>query len=105
MRMFALFFVTALAELAGCYLPLLWLSGKGGAWLLAPAALSLALFVWLLTLHPAASGRIYAMYGAVYIATALGWLWAVDGVAPRWTDVAGVGLALCGAGLIAWGQR
>ena len=71
-RMLGLFFLTAIAELLGCYLPLLWLTGKGSTWLLLPAALSLAAFVWLLTLHPAASGRVYASYGAVYIATALG---------------------------------
>jgi len=104
-RSFGLFFATAVAELVGCYLPLLWLSGKGSIWLLLPAALSLALFVWLLTLHPAASGRVYATYGAVYIATALGWLWLVDGISPTWTDFAGVTLALCGAGVIALGQR
>lgn len=104
-RTFGLFFITAIAELVGCYLPLLWLTGKGSIWLLMPAALSLAAFVWLLTLHPAASGRVYAAYGAVYIATALVWLWAVDGVAPTWSDVAGVGLALIGAAVIALGQR
>ena len=104
-RAFGLFFATAVAELVGCYLPLLWLSGKGAIWLLLPAAFSLAIFVWLLTLHPAASGRVYATYGAVYIATALGWLWLVDGVVPTWTDVVGVALALCGAGVIAVGQR
>lgn len=104
-RMAGLFFVTAVAELLGCYLPLLWLSGKGTAWLLLPAALSLAAFVWLLTLHPAASGRVYASYGAVYIATALAWLYVVDGVKPLWTDYAGVALALAGAACIAFGQR
>jgi small multidrug resistance family-3 protein len=104
-RAFGLFFATAVAELVGCYLPLLWLSGKGAVWLLLPATLSLAIFVWLLTLHPAASGRVYATYGAIYIATALGWLWLVDGVAPTWTDITGVVLALCGAGIIAVGQR
>jgi len=46
-RTFGLFFATAVAELVGCYLPLLWISGKGSAWLLLPAALSLAVFVWL----------------------------------------------------------
>ncbi|MBK4736783.1 YnfA family protein [Noviherbaspirillum pedocola] len=101
----SLFFATAIAELVGCYLPLLWLTSKGSPWLLLPAAVSLAIFVWLLTLHPTASGRVYATYGAVYIATALGWLWVVDGVKPTWTDVLGVGLALCGAGVIALGQR
>lgn len=55
-----LFFATALAEIIGCFLPWLWLrKGASILWLL-PAALSLMLFVWLLTLHPAASGRVYA---------------------------------------------
>jgi small multidrug resistance family-3 protein len=83
-RTFSLFFATAIAELVGCYLPLMWATGKGGAWLLPPAALSLAVFVWLLTLHPAASGRVYASYGAVYISAALLWLWVVDGITPAW---------------------
>lgn len=104
-RAFGLFFATAIAELVGCYLPLLWLSGKGTAWLLLPAAISLAIFVWLLTLHPTASGRVYATYGAIYIATALGWLWLVDGVVPAWQDYVGVGLALLGAGVIASGHH
>ncbi|MBX8713867.1 YnfA family protein, partial [Shigella sonnei] len=69
-----LFFATALAEIIGCFLPYLWLKKQGSAWLLLPAALSLMLFVWLLTLHPAASGRVYAAYGGVYVATALLWL-------------------------------
>ncbi|HBC0577154.1 TPA: YnfA family protein, partial [Serratia marcescens] len=75
-----LFFATALAEIIGCFLPYLWLKKQGSAWLLLPAALSLMLFVWLLTLHPAASGRVYAAYGGVYVATALLWLRVVDGV-------------------------
>lgn len=104
-RAFGLFLATAVAELVGCYLPLLWLTGKASAWLLVPAAASLMIFVWLLTLHPAASGRVYAAYGAVYIATALGWLWIVDGITPTWSDYAGVGLALTGAAVIGLGQR
>ena len=104
-RAFGLFFVTAVAELVGCYLPLLWLSGKGSIWLLLPAAASLMAFVWLLTLHPAASGRIYATYGAIYIATALAWLWVIDGITPTWSDWLGTGLALSGAAVIVYGPR
>lgn len=104
-KTFALFLLTAVAELLGCYLPMLWLNGKASAWLLLPAAFSLLAFVWLLTLHPAASGRVYAAYGAVYIATAIFWLWGVDGIAPRWTDLLGAGLALSGAAVIALGAR
>ena len=46
-----LFFLTALAEIVGCYLPYLWLKKGAFAWVLIPAAASLALFAWLLTLH------------------------------------------------------
>lgn len=60
-----LFFITAIAEIIGCYLPYLWLKKDGSAWLLIPAAISLAVFAWLLTLHPAESGRVYAAYGGV----------------------------------------
>ena len=70
-----LFMVTAVAEIVGCYLPYLWLKRDGNPWLLAPAAASLAMFAWLLTLHPTAAGRTYAAYGGVYVTIALGWLW------------------------------
>ncbi|WP_426103968.1 YnfA family protein [Massilia sp. TSP1-1-2] len=104
-RMLGLFGITAVFELLGCYLPLLWLTGKGSAWLLVPAAASLVIFVWLLTLHPSASGRVYATYGAVYITTALLWLYLVDGVPLKWNDYLGAGLALAGAAVIAAGRQ
>ena len=100
-----LFVLTAIAEIVGCYLPWLWMKGKAEAWVLLPAAGSLALFVWLLTLHPAAAGRVYAAYGGVYVATALGWLWVVDGVRPTAWDVVGVGVALVGMGIIIGGAK
>ena len=46
-----LFLVTAIAEIVGCYLPYLWLREDKSVWLLVPAALSLALFAWLLSLQ------------------------------------------------------
>ena len=95
-----LFLVTALAEIVGCYLPSLWLSHGKSAWLLVPGALSLAAFAWLLSLHPTASGRVYAAYGGVYIFVAIVWLWAVDGVRPTPWDIAGAALALAGMGVI-----
>jgi small multidrug resistance family-3 protein len=100
-----LFIVTALAEIIGCYLPYLWLKQSGSIWLLVPAAASLALFAWLLTLHPAAAGRVYAAYGGVYVAVAFGWLWAVDGIRPSVWDVVGVGVTLTGMAIIAFAPR
>ena len=100
-RTVGLFAITAVAEIAGCYLP--WLVFERGrtAWLLFPAALSLAAFAWLLTRHPTAAGRTYAAYGGMYIAVALGWLRMVDGVRLTLWDVAGAAVALIGMGIIA----
>ena len=100
-----LFVATALAEILGCYLPYLWLKQGGSAWLLVPAAVSLALFAWLLTLHPDAAGRVYAAYGGVYVAVALGWLWVIDGVRPSVWDVVGVGVTLAGMAIIIFSPR
>ena len=105
MKTFLLYLATALAEIVGCYLPYLWLRQHGSPWLLLPALASLVLFAWLLTLHDAASGRVYAAYGGVYIGTAIAWLWAVDGVRPSGWDLAGVAVALSGMALIAFQPR
>ena len=101
LRMAALFALTAVAEIVGCYLPWLVLRQGRSAWWLVPAAASLAAFAWLLTLHPTAAGRTYAAYGGMYIAVALLWLRFVDGVVlTRW-DVAGATIALVGMAVIA----
>ncbi len=105
LRTLGLFVATAVAEIVGCYLPYLWLKQGRSAWLLVPAALSLAVFVWLLTLHPHAAGRVYAAYGGVYVSVALLWLWAVDAVRPTFTDVVGVAVVLAGMSIIMFGSR
>ena len=105
LKLLGLFSATALAEIVGCYLPYLWLRHDKSAWLLVPAAASLAAFVWLLTLHPHAAGRVYAAYGGVYVSVALLWLWAVESVRPSATDVAGVSLCLVGMLVIMLGAR
>lgn len=100
-----LFLITAVAEIMGCYLPYLWLREGKPVWLLVPAALSLAVFAWLLSLHPTAAGRVYAAYGGVYIFTAIFWLWAVDGIRPTIWDVAGSTVALIGMAIIMFAPR
>ncbi len=100
-----LFFITAVAEILGCYLPYLWLNEGKSAWLLVPAALSLAIFAWLLSLHPTAAGRVYAAYGGVYIFVAILWLWIVDGIRPTLWDIVGVMVALLGMAIIMFAPR
>jgi small multidrug resistance family-3 protein len=66
---------------------------------------SLAVFSWLLTLHPEAAGRTYAAYGGVYVSVALAWLWLVDGVRPVATDYLGVALCLIGMVVIMFARH
>lgn len=105
LKTLALFVATAVAEIIGCYLPYLWLKQGRSAWLLVPAAVSLGLFAWLLSLHPTAAGRVYAAYGGIYIGVAILWLWAVDKVQPSTTDWIGVGVSLAGMLIIMYGHR
>jgi small multidrug resistance family-3 protein len=99
-RTTGLFVVTAIAEIVGCYLPYLWLKQGKPAWLLVPAALSLALFAWLLTLHPFAAGRTYAAYGGIYVVVALVWLRLVDRIEPTRWDMIGAIVTLVGMAII-----
>lgn len=105
LKTISLFMMTALAEIVGCYLPYLWLREDKTIWLLVPAALSLAAFAWLLTLHPTASGRVYAAYGGVYIFMAVLWLWIVDGIRPTTWDMIGSAVALLGMAIIMFAPR
>lgn len=104
-RVFALFVVTAIAEIVGCYLPYLWLKRDGSILLLVPAAAAIAAFVWLLTLHPHAAGRTYAAYGGVYVVVALGWLFLVQRIVPDRWDLIGGAVTLIGMSIIYFGPR
>jgi small multidrug resistance family-3 protein len=104
-KVVSLFALTALAEIGGCYLVYLWLNKGGRVWLVVPALVCLALFAWLLTLHPHAAGRVYAAYGGVYVVAALLWLWGVEGLRPgRWDLIGGAG-SLGGMALICFAPR
>lgn len=104
-RVLGLFVITAIAEIVGCYLPYLWLKHHASPWLLLPAAASLALFVWLLTLHPHLAGRTYAAYGGIYVSIAILWLWWVEGIEPDRWDLIGVAVVVAGAAIIYFGPR
>jgi len=104
-KVLALFAITALAEITGCYLPWLVLREGKSPWLYLPAALSLGMFAWLLTLHPTAAGRTYAAYGGVYVTVALAWLWLVEGIRPGRWDLAGCIVTLIGMAIIMLAPR
>lgn len=106
MKLFALYSVTALAEIFGCYAAYLVIRLGKPLWFLFPGALSLGLFAWLLTLHPVdGAGRVYAAYGGVYIAASLAWLWIVERQTPERWDLIGALICLVGAAVIYFGPR
>lgn len=100
-----LFLLTAVAEIGGCYLSYLWLRRDAPVWVLLPALLSLALFAWLLTLHPTGAGRTYAAYGGAYVACAVLWAWAIEGLRPDRWDLLGAALCVMGTAIIVLGPR
>jgi len=105
LRAGGLFVLTAVAEILGCYLPYLWLRKGKSALLVLPAAVSLAVFAWLLSLHPTGAARTYAAYGGVYIAVAIAWLWLIEGTRPTLWDVVGSAVAITGMAIIVLGHR
>jgi small multidrug resistance family-3 protein len=51
------------------------------------------------------AGRTYAVYGGIYIAASLAWLWMAEGVRPDRWDVTGAAVSLIGASIILWAPR
>ncbi|MGE0340063.1 MAG: YnfA family protein [Xanthobacteraceae bacterium] len=102
----AIFALTALAEIAGCFAFWAWLRlGKSALWLI-PGTFSLVAFAWLLTyVESDAAGRAYAAYGGVYILASLLWLWVVEGTRPDRWDALGAAVCLIGAAIILFGPR
>ncbi|MCX5516387.1 YnfA family protein [Kaistia algarum] len=103
---FLLYPLAALFEIAGCFAFWAVLKfGKSPIWL-APGIVSLAFFAFLLTLSSAESaGRTFAVYGGVYIAASLAWIFAVEGLRPDRWDLIGAVISLVGAAVILWGPR
>ncbi len=105
LRATGIFVVTAVAEILGCYLSFLWLRRGRSPALLVPAALSLAAFAWLLTLHPTGAARTYAAYGGVYVGVAILWLRVFERQRPTGWDLAGAAIAILGMAIIVLGPR
>lgn len=102
----AIFALTAVLEIAGCFAFWAWVrQGASPAWLV-PGVAALIGFAWLLTKIDAEfAGRAYAAYGGIYIAASLIWLFVAEGKVPDRWDLAGGAVCLLGAALIIAGPR
>lgn len=106
MTIYLIYFLAALAEIAGCFAFWAWLKlDKSVLWLF-PGVASLIAFAWLLTLVPSEqAGRAYAAYGGIYILSSLAWMWLAEGHAPDRWDLTGALVCLIGASVILFGPR
>jgi len=95
----ALFVLAGLCEIGGGYLVWGWMRDhKPLAWALL-GALILAAYGVVATLQPIGEfGRVYAVYGGVFIAVALAWGVVVDGFRPDRWDL--LGALICVAGVV-----
>lgn len=106
MSTIAFYVIAAITEIAGCFA--FWAVMRHGAssyWLL-PGLVSLIVFAYALTRVDADfAGRAYAVYGGIYIAASLVWLWAVENKMPDRWDLIGASLCLAGAAVILYAPR
>ena len=100
-----LFAAAAVFEIGGCYL--VWQALRfGQVWYWAPAVVLLGLFAWCLALTGTDSaGRIFAVYGGIYIAASVLFMVTIERVRPDIWDIAGVLICLLGAAVIYFGPR
>ena len=61
--------------------------------------------VLILSLDTGWLGRAIAVYGGIYIAASLGWLWLVEGRRPDTWDLLGAAICLVGAAVILFAPR
>lgn len=104
MRATGLFVLAGLFEIGGGYLVWLWLRQQRPVLVGLAGMAILALYGVIPTFQPVEHpfGRVYAAYGAVFIALSALWGWWVDGQRPDMRDAVGTVVCLVGAAIMMW---
>lgn len=98
---FLIFFLAAIAEIAGCFSFWAYFKLDKSVWWILPGTISLTLFAYLLTLVESGfAGRAYAAYGAIYICASLAWMWMIENNSPTKFDLIGASFCIIGAAII-----
>ena len=97
----SLYVLAALFEIVGCYAFLMAIKfDKHYLWY-GVGVLSLVAFAWALAkVDIEFAGRAYAVYGGIYIVSAVMWLWLVEKETRSQWDILGTGIVLLGASII-----
>lgn len=106
MKDIVLYICAAFFEIFGCFAFWNYFKlRKSPYWLLA-GTLSLILFAFLLTkVQVEFAGRAYAIYGGIYIAASLLWLYFAEHQTPDKWDIIGAGVCIAGASIILFMPR
>lgn len=101
-----LFVLAGLAEIGGGYLVWLWLrEGKPLLWGLIGGVV-LMIYGIIPTLQVENNfGRVYAVYGGIFIILSTFWGWWVEGKQPDVYDWLGAAICLIGVSVIMWTPR
>lgn len=102
----ALFFIAAIAEIAGGYFVWLWIRQKKTVALGMVGAIILFVYGIIPTLQPSNNfGRIYAAYGGIFIVSSIIWGRLVDRKKPDRYEMIGSVIAVIGAVVIFYAPR
>jgi small multidrug resistance family-3 protein len=100
-----LLFIAAVFELAGCDSFWRWLHERR-TWLwMVPGILAYVAYGALQARQPQGFGRVYAMYGGVFVAASVGWGWLREGNRPDTGDLVGSAVCILGSLIIQWWPR
>lgn len=100
------FVLAAFCEIFGCYAFWRYLRLHHSVYWLIPGIISLLVFAFLLTrIQSEFAGRIYAVYGGIYIGSSLLWLNFVENATPDKWDIIGAAVCLIGAMIILFMPR
>lgn len=101
MKDIVLFISAAFFEIFGCFTFWSYIRLNKSVYWLIPGFISLVLFAFLLTKVQAEfAGRAYAIYGGIYIASSIFWLYLVELRIPDKWDIIGSSVCIAGALII-----
>ena len=101
-----IFFIAAFFEILGCFAFWLYFRLERTPWWIALGVVSLVLFAYILTkIDVENAGRVYAIYGGIYIIASLIWLVLVEKDSFNRWDIIGASLAMIGAFIIFIGNK
>lgn len=102
---FLYYILAAFFEILGCYS--FWVvvkEGKSYVWLMI-GLISLVSFAYVLTkVESEFAGRAYAVYGGIYIASSLVWLYFIEKQSISKYDALGASISILGACIIVFGS-